>query len=158
MLAVNTLATPRLLAPVCCSSQHTRTAGRSEERLDGISIRQNEILILRSKRLQPRAVVCEMNIEPRRHPLERSGGGIAPGGSCGAAGDKRADFGFRGQCLLKPRSRLRSGRICRPREGKWSERRECGRIRARGPRHPRQKAPNLSAPSRLHIYRYTLSA
>ncbi len=30
-----------------------------------------------------------MNIEPRRRPLERSVSGIAPGGSCKAAGVKQ---------------------------------------------------------------------
>ena len=41
------------------------------------------------KCLQARAAVCETNVEPRRHPLEQSESGIAPGGGCEATGDKQ---------------------------------------------------------------------
>ena len=43
---------------------------------------------LQDQRLQPRDGVCEMNIEPQSHPLERSGSGMPLGAAASAAGVK----------------------------------------------------------------------
>ena len=47
---------------------------------------------LTNKALQRRVGVSEMNIEPRRHPLERSAGGMPHRGGCVSSGGKTKPF------------------------------------------------------------------